>query len=77
MNAAGDRPAVSATCLYDALNCAALAVLFRETGDLERAEAAHLDADIASAGAFPPGSERAKALAVVLAAVAEVQEAQL
>jgi hypothetical protein len=60
--------------LYDALNCASLAVLHAESGNLAQAEAALLEASLAAADAFPFGSPEAGALLVILAAAGRVAE---
>lgn len=62
----------NAPALYDALNCASMAVLLAESGDTRQAEAVLLEASFAAADAFPFGSPRAEALGVILAAAAEV-----
>jgi hypothetical protein len=66
---------VNSAALYDALNCASLAVLFAEGGDTARSETALLEASLAASGAFPAGSPEADALGVILAAAARVPEA--
>jgi hypothetical protein len=63
--------------LYDALNCASLAVILAEddAGDPARARKAQealWEAAVAAADAFPPGSPRSDALHVVLGAVSEL-----
>ena len=55
--------------LYDALNCASLAVLAAEGGDVIRAMESYMEASIAALGAFPDGSPEAEALNVILGAV--------
>lgn len=62
--------------LYDALNLAASAVLAAECGDSDRAAVALLEASMAAADAFPEGSLRAQALAVLLDAAAQVPDAE-
>jgi hypothetical protein len=66
---------VNPVALYDALNCASLAVLHAETGDADRASVALFEASLAAADAFPEDSREAQALAVILDAAARVQEA--
>jgi hypothetical protein len=58
--------------LYDALNCASLAVLLAEDGNVRKAGEAYAEASIAAAGAFPGGSTEAAALNVILGAVADL-----
>lgn len=60
--------------LYDALNCASLAVLLAESGDPGQAEAALMEASLAAVDAFPAGSPEAAALGVILAAAGRVPE---
>ena len=55
--------------LYDVLNCASMAVLAAEGKDAPKAETAVMEATVAAAGAFPPGSEEAAALNLILGAV--------
>ena len=55
--------------LYDALNCASLAVLATEGGDVIRAMGSYMEASLAALGAFPDGSAEAEALNVILGAV--------
>lgn len=57
--------------LYDALNCASLAVLAAEGGERPGAENAFLEASLAAADAFPPGP-LADALNLVLGAVGDM-----
>jgi hypothetical protein len=57
--------------LYDALNCASLAVLAAEGGRSREAEEAYMEASVAAMDAFPDGSAEAAALNVVLGAVGE------
>lgn len=57
--------------LYDALNCASLAVLAAEGGERPRAEYAFLEAAVAASTAFPP-SPLADALNLVLGAVGDM-----
>lgn len=66
---------MSATDLYDALNCASLAVLLAESDDADGARAALLEAFTAADSAFPAGSPEAEALATVLFAAWRVPEA--
>lgn len=61
---------MSPSALYDALNCASLAVLLAESGDPGQAEASLMEAHLA----FPAGSPESAALGIVLAAVARVTE---
>jgi hypothetical protein len=63
---------VNPCALYDALNCASLAVLAAETGRSAVAETALMEASAAAAGAFPAGSPEAEALGVILAAAGRV-----
>jgi predicted RNA polymerase sigma factor len=65
---------VNPPALYDALNCASLAVLLAESGDANRAEAALLEASLAASEAFPVGSPEAEALGVILTAAGRVSE---
>lgn len=60
--------------LYDALNCASLAVLLGESGDRRGAEGALMEASQAAVDAFPAGSPEAEALGVILAAAGQVRE---
>ena len=60
--------------LYDALNCASLAVLLAESGDPRQAETALLEASAAACEAFPAGSPEAEALGIVLAAAGRVPD---
>jgi hypothetical protein len=55
--------------LYDALNCASLAVLAAEGGDHARAETALLEASVAASEAFPLRSAQSEALGVILSEV--------
>jgi hypothetical protein len=55
--------------LYDALDCASLAVLVAEGGEIAKAETALLEASIAASEAFSPCSPEAAALNVILGAV--------
>ncbi len=61
--------------LYDALNCASIAVLLAESGDAGQAEAALMEASLAATDAFPAGSPQAAALGIILAAAGQVPEA--
>jgi hypothetical protein len=67
---------VNPPALYDALNCASLAVLAAEAGDVPKADTSILEAPLAAPEAFPAGSREAEALSVILAAVARVPEAE-
>jgi hypothetical protein len=58
--------------LYDALNCAAQAVLAVEGWDHRQAETALLEASWAAADAYPPGSPQSETLGGVLALVADL-----
>lgn len=60
--------------LYDALNCAASAVLAAEGGETAKAETALLEASVAADDAFPIGSPESRALGVLLAAAGRVTE---
>ena len=55
--------------LYDALNCASLAVLQAEDGNGRKAEEAYMEASVAALGAFEDGSPEAAALNVILGTV--------
>jgi hypothetical protein len=57
--------------LYDALNCASLALLAAEGGDVIRAQSSYMEASIAALGAFPGGSPESAALNVILGAVGD------
>jgi hypothetical protein len=61
---------VCLAALHEALDAAAQAALAAEDGDLARAGLALLGADMAGAAAFPVESREARALAVVLSAIA-------
>jgi hypothetical protein len=63
--------AEQAQALYDALSCAALAVLAREGWDYAKAETALLEASLAASGAYPPGSPESAKLGGALTLVAE------
>jgi len=65
---------VNPVALYDALNCASLAVLLAESGDAAGAEVPLLEASLAATDAFPAGSPEAAALGVILAAAGRVSE---
>lgn len=58
--------------LHDALNCASLAALYFEGGDVSKGETALLEAQLAADSAFPAGTPEAKALDLILAAVGSV-----
>ena len=58
--------------LYDVLTNAALSVLASGGGDLREAETFCLDAAFAAPEAFPPGSDLAAALNLVLGAVGDM-----
>ena len=57
--------------LYDALNCASLAVLQAEGGKSGKAGEAYLEASVAALAAFPDGSPESTALNVILGAVGD------
>jgi hypothetical protein len=63
---------MSPMALYDALNCASLAVLQAEDGNGRKAEEAYMEASVAAMGAFPEGSPEALALNVLLGAVGDL-----
>jgi predicted RNA polymerase sigma factor len=63
---------VNPPALYDALNCASLAVLLAESGDAGHAESTLTEASLAAVDAFPAGSPEAVALGVILAAAGRV-----
>jgi len=65
---------VNPAALYDALNCASLAVLLAEGGRSTEAETAFLGASVATAEAFPLDSEESRALGVILAAIGRFTE---
>ncbi len=58
--------------LYDVLTSAALSVMAASGGDLREAETFHLDAAFAAPEVFPPGSDLADALNLVLGAVGDL-----
>ena len=58
--------------LYDALNCASLAVLLAEDGNSRKAEEAYMEASVAAMTAFGEGSPQAAALNVILGAVGDL-----
>lgn len=66
---------MNAEALYDALMCAAEAVIAGEVGETGRQEAALMEASIASVGAFPAGSREADALGIILEAAGRIREA--
>ena len=70
---------MNAPALYDALNCASLAVLASEGGPARRREAeqAYMEASFAASEAFPPGSPEAAALNVILGAVGEAARGEV
>ena len=55
--------------LFDALNCAATALISSETGRDSIAEQAYLEASFAAGDAFPLDSRESEALGLILAAV--------
>ena len=55
--------------LYDALNCASMALIAAEGGDTAKAETAYLEASLAAGEAFRPGSPGSEALRVILGEV--------
>jgi hypothetical protein len=55
--------------LYDVLNTLSMAVLAVTCDDTERAESNLWEASVAEPGAFPAGSDEAKALAVLIGAI--------
>jgi hypothetical protein len=63
---------VNPPALYDALNCASMAVLLAESGDAGQAETTLLEASLAAVEAFTPGSPEADALGIILAATGRV-----
>lgn len=60
---------IDAQNLYDALNCASLAVIHAENGNQVKAEEAYFEASVAAMDAFEEDSDEAAALNVVLGAV--------
>lgn len=60
---------MNSAALYDALNCASLAVLAAEGRDHAKAETALLEASVAASEAFPLDSDESRALGLILGAV--------
>ena len=63
---------MNSAALYDALNCASLAVLAAEGGDHAKAEIALLEASVAASEAFPLASPQSQAFGVILGEVASM-----
>lgn len=65
---------VNPVAFFDALNCAATAVLAAECGESDKSAVALLEASVAAADAFGEGTPQARALAVILDAAVRVPE---
>jgi hypothetical protein len=63
------RPMIDLPALHDALDGATAAAFAAESGDRERLDHALWEASAAAASAFPPGSQEADALGVILTAI--------
>lgn len=58
--------------LYDVLTSAAVSVMASSAGDLREAQVMHLEAAFGAPEVFPPGSDLAAALNLVLGAVGDL-----